>query len=73
MINCIRTPPNSPSKNTISISESGANIHLEKQATTTMAPIIISNYMTTRLIDGSTMESSHIVTLQLPGLSKQAR
>ena len=38
-----------------------------------MAPFVISNNIITRLPDGSTMESSHIATLQLPGLSKQAR
>ena len=29
--------------------------------------------MTERLPDGSTIDSSHITTLQLPGLSKKAR
>ena len=29
--------------------------------------------MKARLPDGSTMESTHIATLQLPGLSKQAK
>ena len=43
LINCIRTPPNFPSNNTLAIAHSGANIHLEKQSTTTMAPVIISN------------------------------
>ena len=37
-----------------------------------MAPVIISKYMTERLPDVSTMESSHIATLHLPGISKQA-
>ena len=51
----------------------GTNIHLAKQATTTMAPVIMSNDMIVRLPDGSTMDSSHIATLHIPCLSKQAR
>ena len=73
LINCINTPHNTPINNILSISDSGADIHLAKQATNTMAPVIMSNKMTARLIDGSTMEYSHITTLQLPGLGKQAR
>ena len=38
-----------------------------------MAPVIISNEIIERLPDRSTMDSSHIVTLHLPGISKQAR
>ena len=57
----------------LAIADSGANIHLEKQSKTTMAPVIMSNKMKSRLPDGITMESSHIMTLQLPGLSKQVR
>ena len=38
-----------------------------------MSPVIISNYMTSRLLDGITMESSHISTLQLSGLIKKLR
>ena len=57
----------------LAISDSGANIHLQKQATTTMAPVIISNYTTSRLPDVSKMESSHIATLQLPVIRKQSR
>ena len=56
----------------LEITKLGEIIHLEKQATPTMAPVIMSNYMTTRLPDERTMESLHIATLQLPGLSKQA-
>ena len=41
LINNIGTPPNYPSKYTLSILESGENIHLEKQATTTVTPVII--------------------------------
>ena len=33
LINCIGTPPNSPSKNKLSIEDSGVNIHLAKQST----------------------------------------
>ena len=35
LINCIRTPPISPCKKTIEISDSGANIYTSKQKTTT--------------------------------------
>ena len=56
LINCIGTPSNLPSKNSLVI-----------------APVIISSDMTTRLPYGSTMESSHIVKLQIPGLIKQSR
>ena len=71
LINCIGNQPNSNSKNTLEIKESGANIHLSKQSSTTMPPSIISNGMTARLPYGITVESSHIPTIQLPGLSKQ--
>ena len=57
----------------VAIEDSGSNIHLSKQATPTMAPIIISNIIISILTDGSIIESSHIATLQLPGLIKQAR
>ena len=53
--------------------ESGANTHRTKQDTPTMSPVIMENYMKARLTDGSTMESLHIATLNLPGLNKQAR
>ena len=53
--NCIGPTPNSPSNNMLSIADSGANIHLAKKATTTMAPVIMSNEMTAILLDGSTM------------------
>ena len=49
------------------------NIHLAKQATTTMNPVVMSNEMAERLPYGRKMKSSHIVTLQIRGLSKQAR
>ena len=41
LINCIDTTPNPPSNNMLAITDSGANIHLEKQATTTMDPVIM--------------------------------
>ena len=55
LINCIDTPLNPPSDNMISITDSGDNIHLSKQSTTTMAPVILANEITARLPDGSTM------------------
>ena len=57
----------------LSITDSGVNIHPEKKSTTTTTPMIMSNEMTEKIPDGSTMESSHISTLQLPGLIKQVR
>ena len=72
LINYIYTQPNPTSNIMLAMANSGVNIHLAKQATSTMASVIISNYIKSRLIDGSTMESSHISTLQIPGLSKQA-
>ena len=73
LINNIGTPPTSPSKYTLAISDSGANIHISKQDTPKMAPVIISKDIKSRLPYLITMELSHISTLQLPGLSKQAR
>ena len=70
---CIGTPPNYPSKNRLAIVDSGTNIRLSKQDTKTMAPVIILSYMVARLTNGSTMESLHMVTIQLPCISKQAR
>ena len=54
------------------ITDTGANIHLAKQATPTMSPVMMENDMKARLPDGSTMESTHISTLQIPVLIKQA-
>ena len=65
LINFIWTPQNVPSNNMLEISDSGANIQLAKQATTTMAPVIMSNETIERLSDGSTMDSSHIATLHI--------
>ena len=70
LIICIANPPNSPSKKTQEIADSGANIHLAKESTITMNPVIISNKMKARLPDEITTESSNTVPLQLPGLSK---
>ena len=55
------------------ITDSGTNVHLSKQATTTMVPVIIPSYITSMLTDSITMELSHIATLQIPGIIKQAR
>ena len=63
LISNIGNPHNFTSKHTLAIEDSGANIHLDKQYTTTMDPVIISNDMATRLPYGSTMESSHIAKL----------
>ena len=73
LINCINTTPIPTSNNMLEITDSGENIHLSKQATTIIAPVTISNEMTERIPDGITMESSNIATLQISGLSKQAR
>ena len=73
LINCIKNPPNQLSKNMLAIAYSGENIHLEKQATPIMALVIMSNDMTSIIPDGRTMESLHIATLQILGLSKQLR
>ena len=59
----IYTPPNPTSNNMLEIADSGVNIHLEKQATPTMASVILENCMKARLLDGRTMESTHIATL----------
>ena len=47
------------------------HIHLSKQATTTMAPFLMSNNIASKLPDWIKIESSHVVTIQLPGISKQ--
>ena len=57
----------------LAIADSGANIQLARQSTPTMTPVIMDNEMKERLPDGSTMELTHIATLQLPGLSRLAR
>ena len=55
LINDIGSPPNYPRKYTLSISESGENIHLENGAIPTMPPLIIPNNMTASIPDGNTM------------------
>ena len=57
----------------LAIADSGANKHLERQATHTAAPVMTESEMKPRLPDRSTMESIHIATLQLTDLNKQAR
>ena len=57
----------------IAITDSGANIHPAIHATPTMSPVIMNNKMKSIIPDGSSMESTHIETLQLPGLSRIAR
>ena len=73
LINYIDTPPNPTSTNILAIVDSGANKHLARQATPTIAPVIMENEIKARLPDGSTMESTHISTLQIPDLSNQSR
>ena len=41
LINHINTPPNPTSTTMLTIADSGENIHLARQATPTMAPVII--------------------------------
>ena len=72
LINCIGSLPNYSGKNTLAIVDSGANMHLAKQATTTMFPVIISNGTTSRLSHGRTLQSLHTATIQIPGQIKQA-
>ena len=43
LIKCVVTPRNSPSKNKLEIADPVENIHLPKQATEKMTPVIISN------------------------------
>ena len=73
LINYIDDPPNPNSNNILEITESGANIHITKQATHIMASVVMENDTKERLTDGRTMDSTHIATLHIPGLSKQAR
>ena len=73
LIKYIDTPHNPTSNNILAITDSGANIHLSKQSTLTMAPVVIENNIKSRLPDGSTMDSTHIATLHLTGLIKQSR
>ena len=45
LINFIYTPSNQNTTNMLEISDSGANIHLERQDTLRMAPVIMDNEM----------------------------
>ena len=73
LINHIDAPPNPTSTNMLAIADSGANIHVARQSTPTILPVVTDNKTKARLPDGRAMESTHIATLQLPGLSKLAR
>ena len=66
-------PPNPTSTNMLAISDSGANIHLARQATHTMASVIMDAKIKSRIPDIITMDLTHIATLQIPGLSKLSR
>ena len=44
----------------LEIADTGANIHLAKQATPKLAPVIMDNETEARLPDGSTIELTHI-------------
>ena len=69
LIKNIGTPPNSPINYTLANVDSGANIHLENEATPTMSSVIISNTITATLTDRRTMDLSHVATLHIPGLT----
>ena len=70
--NSIRISHTYPGNYTLAIADSGVNILLANEATPTMVPGLMSNNITARLPDGITMESSHVATLQLSGLTKKA-
>ena len=53
------------------MADSGANIHLENESTKRISPVITSINVTSRIPYGSKMELSHIVTLQIQGLTKK--
>ena len=72
LINHIDTPPNPTSTNMLEIVYLGANIYLERQATPTTYPVMMENEMKERISYGSTIELTHIATLQLLGISKLA-
>ena len=67
------TPPNPTITNILGIAYSGANIHLSRQATPTLIPVLMDNEIKARLSDGRTMYSTHIATLQQPGICNLAR
>ena len=54
LINHINTPPKPTITNMLAIVDSGANMHLSKQTTPTMSPVMMNNEIKTRLPDGST-------------------
>ena len=54
-INYIDTPPDPNSTNMLVVTDSGANIHLSRQATLTMSTVILENEMEARLPDGITV------------------
>ena len=56
LIDNIGPPPNSSGNYTQTVSDLGVNIHIENEAVPTMDPVIISNNMTARLPDVSTVE-----------------
>ena len=55
LINQINTPPNLNSTTMLAIADSGANIHLSRQATPTMDSLIMYHEMKARILDESTM------------------
>ena len=73
LMNYIDTPPILTSNNMLAIVDSGANIHLEKQATPAMPLVMMVNDMKAILPYGSTMDSTHTATFQLLGPSKESR
>ena len=67
LINYIHTPPNPTITDMLTIENLGTNIHLARKTTPTQ------NEMKARLPDESTIESTHIETLQLSGIIEQVR
>ena len=55
LINHMDTPSNTTCTSMLEIADSGANIHLARQSTPAIAPVVIDNEMKARLPDGSTM------------------
>ena len=73
LINHIDTPPNPTSTDILTITDHGANIHLARKSALTMASLIMYNEIKSIIKDVRTIESTHIVTIQLPGLIKLLR
>ena len=63
LINYIDTPPNPTITSMLEITESGANIHLARKDTPTIAPVIMENDTEARLPDGFTTEFTHVATI----------